>query len=103
MRKHGTIATLTLAAAMMVLPAMALTPQPNPAPAASPSPIPQERGQAGSNMNMVQIERHLNNVINQLSHDQRDYGGHKAAAMRLLQQAQQQLNQAEKYAAAHGY
>lgn len=99
MRKHGKLATLTLAAAMMSVPALATNPQPNPAPA----PLPQERSQGHSNQNIAQVEQHLNNLINQLSHDQRDYGGHKAAAMRLLQQAQEQLNQAEKYAAAHGY
>lgn len=40
--------------------------------------------------------------MDQLAHDQQDYGGHKAKAMQLLKQAQEQLNRAEQYAAAHG-
>jgi hypothetical protein len=50
----------------------------------------------------VQIEQRLNNIMNQLAHDQADYGGHKAKAMQLLRAAQEQLNKAEQYAAAHG-
>lgn len=95
MRKRVTFATLALAATMLAaLPAVALTP--------APGPNPQMRGQMGSNQNIAQIERRLNHMMNQLAHDQQDYGGHKAKAIKLLQQAQEQLNKAEQYAAAHG-
>ena len=97
MRKRGTFAMLTLAATMLAMPALALSPAPN------PSPSPQMRGQMGSNQNIAQIEQRLNHIMNQLAHDRRDYGGHKAKAIRLLQQAQEQLNKAEQYAGAHGY
>lgn len=99
MRKRGTLATLALAATMLALPALALSPAPNP----SPSPSPQMRGQMGSNQNIAQIEQRLNHIMNQLAHDKRDYGGHKAKAIKLLQQAQEQLSKAEQYAGAHGY
>ena len=94
MRNLGIAATLALATALTAVPAMALTP--------SPDPSPQVRGQMGSNRNIVQIEQRLNNIMNQLAHDQADYGGHKAKAMQLLRAAQEQLNKAEQYAAAHG-
>ncbi len=96
MRTLGFAATLALAAAITAVPAMALTPAP------SPNPAPQVRGQMGSNRNLAQIEQRLNNIIDQLAHDQSDYGGHKAKAMQMLRAAQEQLNKAEHYAAAHG-
>ncbi len=98
MRTLGFAATMALAAAITTVPAMALTPAPDP----SPNPAPQVRGQMGSNRNIVQIEQRLNNIIDQLAHDQSDYGGHKAKAIQMLRAAQEQLNKAEHYAAAHG-
>ena len=98
MRPLGISATLALAAALTTVPALALSSAPDP----SPNPTLQVRGQMGSNHNLAQIEQRLNNIINQLAHDQSDYGGHKAKAMQMLRAAQGQLNKAEHYAAAHG-
>ncbi len=72
MRKPGTIAALALTAALLSAPAFALSPMPNPA------PVPQERGQGRSNRNIYEIEQHLNHIMDELPHDERDYGGHKA-------------------------
>ena len=94
MRISARVATLALSAAITAAPALALTP--------APSPAPQARGQMGSNQNIARIEQRLNNILNQLAQDQSDYGGHKAKAMQMLRAAQEQLNKAEHYAAAHG-
>ncbi len=98
MQKHGILAQLALTTAMIVLPAVLALP------AAAQGPGPnQMRGQYGSNQNIAQIDQHLNHMIRHLEHDRRDYGGHKAKAIKLLQQAEEQLNKAQQYAAAHGY
>jgi hypothetical protein len=61
------------------------------------------RGQGGSNYNIANVGRWVGRLTEQLQNDQRDYGGHRAAAVAQLQKAQAELNAAEQYAAAHGY
>ncbi len=59
------------------------------------------RGERGSRYNIRTVERRTRRMIAQLNHDQRDYGGHRANAVRLMQQAEGELQQAVQYDAAH--
>ncbi|HEV7178807.1 MAG TPA: hypothetical protein VGN11_02985 [Candidatus Baltobacteraceae bacterium] len=61
------------------------------------------RGQGGSNGNLLSVRRWVERMIDQLQRDQRDYGGHRVAALNDLQQARTQLLAAEAYARGHGY
>lgn len=71
--------------------------QPQPRPTASGW----ERGQKHSNRNITRIRKHLERVIDELQHDQHDYGGHRESALDLLQQARAQMLQAEDYESKH--
>lgn len=64
---------------------------------------PFERSQRGSNVNMDVVRRRLDRAIAQLRHDDRDYGGHRIAAINALQAARAQIGAAEEYARTHGY
>ena len=64
---------------------------------------PGERGQVGSNMNMRHVRRSVTRLITQLRRDDNDYSGHKAAAIGDLQNAKEELTDAEQFAKAHGY
>jgi predicted phage tail protein len=59
------------------------------------------RGENRSNYNIRRERRRLENVIDHLQHDQRDYGGHRVSAINLLVQARAQLDQAIQYDNAH--
>jgi len=59
------------------------------------------RGQWHSNRNIHYVRHRLEMVIDNLQRDQHDYGGHRVAALNLLQQAREQLLQAEQYQASH--
>ncbi len=52
-----------------------------------------------SNANLAQVHRRLDGAIDQLQHDQRDYGGHRVDAINDLQNARMQLVAAEQWAA----
>ncbi|HEV8020298.1 MAG TPA: hypothetical protein VGP41_03475 [Candidatus Lustribacter sp.] len=54
-----------------------------------------------SNQNVWQVHRRLDGAIDQLQHDDRDYGGHRDAAVDDLSKARQQLVAAEQYAVRH--
>ena len=54
-----------------------------------------------SNQNVWQVHRRLDGAIDQLQHDDRDYGGHRAIAVADLSRARQQLVAAEQYAVRH--
>ncbi len=58
----------------------------------------QIRPDCGSDRNLARVHRRLDGAIDQLSHDRRDYDGHRVAAMNDLQSARQQLVAAEQYA-----
>ena len=51
-----------------------------------------------SNANLWHVHRRLDGAIDQLSHDQHDYAGHRVAAVNDLQNARNELVAAEQYA-----
>lgn len=59
------------------------------------------RGQHGSNHNLRSERRRLERIIDSLQHDDRDYGGHRARAIQLLQQARAELDAALQYDRDH--
>jgi hypothetical protein len=62
-----------------------------------------DRGQYGSNQNMWVVRGRVEAMIDQLQHDDRDYGGHRAAALNDLQAARHEIVDAEQFAREHGY
>lgn len=56
------------------------------------------RTDCASNANLAQVHRRLDGAIDQLQHDQRDYGGHRVDAINDLQNARAQLVAAEQWA-----
>ena len=54
-----------------------------------------------SNRNLWHVHRRLEGVIENLDHDQHDYGGHRDAAIGDLQNARAQIVAAEQYAVGH--
>lgn len=54
--------------------------------------------QCASNANIAYVHRRLDGAIAQLQHDDRDYGGHRAAAVSDLSAARFDLIKAERYA-----
>lgn len=59
------------------------------------------RGERGSKRDIAFVERRLRRVIADLNRDQRDYGGHRASAVNLLNQAEGELQQALQFDRAH--
>ena len=59
------------------------------------------RGERGSNHNIHWVRRRVETLLDELQRDQRDYGGHRIAAINLMQQARNQLLQAEQWDASH--
>jgi hypothetical protein len=68
------------------------------APVAAPTMAPSRwmRGEGRSNHNVRMVRKHLEHVIDELQHDQHDYGGHRVKALDLLNQARQELLLAEQ-------
>ncbi len=60
------------------------------------------RGNRGSDQNIRREYRRIEQVIDGLQRDQRDYGGHRAQAIEALQQARRQLDEALEYDRTHG-
>ncbi len=58
----------------------------------------QARTDCSSNSNLAHVHRRLDGAIDQLQHDQRDYGGHRVDAINDLQNARAQLVEAEQWA-----
>jgi hypothetical protein len=56
------------------------------------------RTDCASNSNLAYVHRRLDGAIDQLAHDQRDYGGHRVDAINDLQNARAQLVEAERRA-----
>ena len=61
----------------------------------------QARTEWGSGANLAAVRNHLGALIGQLQGDNRDYGGHRAAAVNDMEQAQAQLTQALRYDRVH--
>ncbi len=57
------------------------------------------RTDCASNGSLAHVHRRLDGAIDQLQHDQRDYGGHRVEAIGDLQNARAQLVAAEQWAA----
>lgn len=59
------------------------------------------RGGRGSDRNIRLEMRKLEQTIDMLQRDRRDYGGHREQAIDLLQRARQQLEEALEYDNSH--
>lgn len=59
------------------------------------------RGERGSSANIRRVRREVERSIDQLQNDSHDFGGHRAQAVELLQQARAQLLLAEQYDRQH--
>ncbi|HTD32873.1 MAG TPA: hypothetical protein VK665_04365 [Candidatus Elarobacter sp.] len=59
------------------------------------------RSDRGSDRNIAVERRRLEQVIDMLQRDRRDYGGHREQAVDLLQRARQQLDEALEYDRSH--
>jgi hypothetical protein len=59
------------------------------------------RGQCASDVDLNQVRRDVERVIDVLQRDNSDYGGHRADALALLQQGRQQLVDAIQWDATH--
>ncbi len=56
------------------------------------------RGDCRSGHNLSHVRRRLDGVIDQLNHDQKDYGGHRVTAISDLQAARTEITTAEQTA-----
>jgi hypothetical protein len=61
-----------------------------------------DRGQYGSDRNIAGDVHWIGSLLAQLGNDDRDYAGHKAAAMRQMEVAQNELRAADHFARTHG-
>jgi hypothetical protein len=62
----------------------------------SASAVAQARNDCASNSNLAHVHRRLDGAIDQLQHDQRDYAGHRVAAISDLQNARNEIVAAEQ-------
>jgi hypothetical protein len=69
--------------------------------AQTPPSQPPSRGEGASARNLQHVRRKLEGLIDQLQHDQRDYGGYRVKAIAALQQARADLDQALQWDATH--
>ncbi len=76
--------------------ALAATITTQPAPAQPPS-----RGELGSARNVKRVRAALERLIDQLQHDQHDFGGYRVKAIAAMQQARADLDQALQWDATH--
>jgi len=93
-------ASAALAASTTVAPPVA-TMAPVPPGTATAAPKPWHRNDFKSNRNIRLVRTHLEHVIDELQHDQHDYAGHRVKALQLLEQARQELMQAEQAGTSH--
>jgi len=71
--------------------------------AASAAAFAQTRGEVGSARNLQDVRARLEALIDQLQHDQHDYGGFRVRAIGAMAQARQDLDAALRWDATHGY
>ena len=95
------VASAVVAGGLAASAAPSVVPPPTMAPRPGATRTPWERGQKVSDRNIHRIRRHLDKVIDELSHDQHDYGGHREHALDLCRQAREQLLDAEQYDSNH--
>jgi len=69
--------------------------------AVAQTPPPYTRGEVGSARNVAEVRRGLERLIDQLQHDQRDYGGHRVRAIEEMGRARAQLIAALQWDATH--
>jgi len=69
--------------------------------AASASPSLAVLGDSRSDSNIFAMRNRLQGYVDQLQQDQRDYGGHRAAAIAWLQRAINELTAALNYDKTH--
>jgi len=74
-----------------------------PVPGVTPSGKPYyRRGEVHSARNLLHVRQRLETLITELEHDAKDYGGYRASALRDLEQARTDLENAINYDATHG-
>ena len=66
-----------------------------------PGQKPPTRGEYGSGRNIRRVHQMLERAIDELQHDQRDYGGYRVKAIADLQQARENLTEALKWDKSH--
>jgi hypothetical protein len=66
-------------------------------------PVPYTRGEVGSARNIADIRHALERLIDQLQHDQRDFGGYRVRAIEHMQRARQDLVSALQWDATHAH
>ena len=66
-----------------------------------PATQPPTRGELGSARNLKRVRVALERLIDQLQHDQHDFGGYRVKAIVAMQQARADLDQALQWDATH--
>ncbi|TMI88542.1 MAG: hypothetical protein E6H00_12275 [Bacillati bacterium ANGP1] len=100
MRRKEFLATIAGIAATLAASgaALAQTTYPNQTP---PGQKPPTRGEYGSARNIRRVHQMLERAIDELQHDQRDYGGYRVKAIEALRQAREDLMEALKWDKSH--
>lgn len=96
MRRKDFLAAAASVAATLVASKAALAQTQPTSPAQHPT-----RGEVGSARNIKHVRQRLGSLIEQLQHDQRDYGGYRVKAIAAMQQARADLDQALQWDATH--
>jgi hypothetical protein len=68
---------------------------------AATTPSTPTRGEIGSARNLKRVRAALEHLIDQLQHDQHDFGGYRVRAIAAMQQARADLDQALQWDATH--
>jgi hypothetical protein len=68
---------------------------------AAAAQTPPVRNEYGSARNLIQVRMTLEGLIDQLQHDQRDYGGYRVRAIADIQRARANIVAALQWDAAH--
>ena len=100
MRRKEFLATIAGIAATLAASGVALaqTTAPNQMP---PGQKPPGRGEYSSGRNIRRVHQMLERAIDELQHDQRDYGGYRVKAIADLRQAREDLMEALKWDKSH--
>jgi hypothetical protein len=64
---------------------------------------PQTRGEVGSARNIMEVRRALERLIDQLQHDQHDFGGYRVRAIEDMRRARANLMAALQWDATHSH